>query len=188
MSNCAFSKRRRAPPPAEEAGDRRETFHLSARPIRQSARLGKRTCLAARFPSRAALVMPQKRNPLGLENVLRATGEVSGKAVTYLIESQNFWSGSGVYKSATPIEVTRASGEMYQATADVLGALVFYPDRALERVNEDYGATTELADELQRDENVPFRVGHHFASELVTFGRANNLKPAQLPYAEAQTD
>ena len=131
-------------------------------------------------------IMPQKRNPLGLENVLRATGEVSGKAVTYLIESQNFPSGSGVYKGATPIEVTRASGEMYQATADVLGALVFYPDRALERVNEDYGATTELADELQRDENVPFRVGHHFASELVTFGRANNLKPAQLPYAEAQ--
>jgi argininosuccinate lyase len=75
---------------------------------------------------------------------------------------------------------------MYQATADVLEALVFYPDRALERVNEDYGTTTELADELQRDENVPFRVGHHFASELVTFGRANNLKPAQLPYAEAQ--
>ena len=85
-------------------------------------------------------------------------------------------------RQAGLIEVTRASGEMFQATADVLGALVFYPDRALECVNEDYGATTELADELQRDENVPFRVGHHFASEFVTFGRANNLKPAQLPY------
>ncbi|HEX3990523.1 MAG TPA: argininosuccinate lyase, partial [Acetobacteraceae bacterium] len=33
---------------------------------------------------------------------------------------------------------------------------------------------------------VPFRAGHHFASDLVSFGRANQLRPGEIPYAEAQ--
>ena len=39
---------------------------------------------------------------------------------------------------------------------------------------------------MQREADVPFRVGHHFASELVNFGRAHDLKPSDIPYAEAQ--
>ena len=38
----------------------------------------------------------------------------------------------------------------------------------------------------QRDADVPFRVGRHFASDLVTYGRGNALRPSQIPFAVAQ--
>jgi argininosuccinate lyase len=63
---------------------------------------------------------------------------------------------------------------------------MFRPDRALDEVNSDYSTTTELADTLQREADVPFRIGHHFASELVNFGRGHHLRASEIPYAEAQ--
>jgi argininosuccinate lyase len=44
---------------------------------------------------------------------------------------------------------------------------------------------TEVADMLMRDCDVPFRIGHHFASELTTYGRGHNLVPRDIPYQEA---
>jgi argininosuccinate lyase len=64
--------------------------------------------------------------------------------------------------------------------------MTFKPDRALDEVNSDYSTTTELADTLQREANVPFRIGHHFTSELVNYGRAHHLRASQIPFTEAQ--
>lgn len=67
----------------------------------------------------------------------------------------------------------------------VLKSLVISPTRALEELNSDWTASQELADVLMRKYKVPFRVGHHFASEVVEFARAHEIKPLDFPYAQA---
>jgi argininosuccinate lyase len=68
----------------------------------------------------------------------------------------------------------------------ILNELVISPQRALEELNSDWTASQELADGLMRNHKLPFRAGHHFASEIVDYAKANNIRPADFPYAEAQ--
>jgi argininosuccinate lyase len=75
---------------------------------------------------------------------------------------------------------------LYAHADAVVRTMMFRPERALDEVNSDYSTTTELADTLQREADVPFRIGHHFASELVNFGRGHRLRASEIPYAEAQ--
>ena len=37
-----------------------------------------------------------------------------------------------------------------------------------------------------RDAKLPFRVGHHVASEIVEYARAHDIKPLDFPYDQAQ--
>jgi argininosuccinate lyase len=75
---------------------------------------------------------------------------------------------------------------LFAHAESVIRTMRFRPERALDEVNSDYSTTTELADTLQRDADVPFRIGHHFASELVNYGRGHRLRASQIPYSEAQ--
>ncbi len=68
----------------------------------------------------------------------------------------------------------------------VMKALVISPDRALEELNSDWTASQELADLLMRKYKLPFREGHHFASEVVEYARQNNIKPLDFQYADAR--
>lgn len=131
-------------------------------------------------------IMPQKRNPTALVELRQQASTIVGQAMTYTVQSHNVAQGMEDYKADTPSQVLRASAAMYGAVVKLVAALVFNEDRALDEVNAEYSTTTELADTLQRVADVPFRVGHHFASELVNYGRSRNLRPAQIPYDEAR--
>jgi argininosuccinate lyase len=138
-------------------------------------------------------IMPQKRNPSGLVFLRAQASTVLGHAQTFLTVAHNVSAGMSDYKpfinplqGDQPNSVLRELTALYGNFAAVLKTLVFNEQRALAEVEADYSTTTELADTLQRVADVPFRVGHHFASELVNYGRGSNLKPADIPYAEAQ--
>jgi argininosuccinate lyase len=131
-------------------------------------------------------IMPQKRNPVALNDVRIRASEVLGSAATYLFKAHNVPHGVPDYKGNDPAQTLARASDMLGKLTAVVKQLTFNAARALEEVNADYATTTELADILQRDADVPFRVGHHFASDLVTYGRSNSLRPTQIPFAAAQ--
>jgi argininosuccinate lyase len=63
--------------------------------------------------------------------------------------------------------------------------IVVNEERALAEVHADYSTTTEIADALLQRADVPFRIGHHFASKLTDYGRGRGLRLQEIPYAEA---
>jgi argininosuccinate lyase len=131
-------------------------------------------------------IMPQKRNPSGLVHLRRLASTVAAAASVFAFQAHNVPSGMHDYKPDGPDAMLEDATRMLADFAALLPEFRLDADRALEEVNADYSTTTALADVLQRDADVPFRAAHHFASELVTFGRANRLRPAAIPLAEAQ--
>jgi len=67
----------------------------------------------------------------------------------------------------------------------VMDALTVNAKRSLEELEDDWTTSTELAEVLQKDYQIPFRVGHGFASSIVTYARANGFRPRDFPYAKA---
>jgi len=130
--------------------------------------------------------MPQKRNP----GLLNRTRQDASTAVTLAmgvaIQMHNITPGMPDPKEVEANAAMIRSGvAVLKDLNKVLKSLVISPARALEELNSDWTASQELADVLMRKYKVPFRVGHHFASEVVEFARARDIKPLDFPYAEA---
>ena len=136
-------------------------------------------------------IMPQKRNPSGLVYLRAEASTVIGEAGTFALIAHNVEPGMSDYKDfgnpkQYPDVLLSDMAALYAHGDAVVRTMVFRPARALDEVNSDYSTTTELADTLQREADVPFRIGHHFASELVNYGRAHHLRESQIPFVEVQ--
>lgn len=130
--------------------------------------------------------MPQKQNPGLVMGVRSKASDVIAAANWVTMRAHNVPPGMVDYKNAWESPKTFVlTVEMLNQYAAVLKALSIDPRRALEELNSDWTTSSELADTLQRVNQIPFRVGHHFASEVVTHAKANNLRPAEFPYAQA---
>ena len=131
--------------------------------------------------------MPQKRNP-GLMNNCRAdasdvVGEMAAAAARIHNLVPGMVDGKNVAKNGRMMD---AAVGMFSRFLKVLCALRINPDRALEELNSDWTASQEVADVLMREYKLPFRVGHHVASHIVTYARNNNLSPTNFPYEQVK--
>lgn len=130
--------------------------------------------------------MPQKRNPGLLNDTRRDASTAISLAMGSVLRAHNIPPGMVDAKSATDNSaMTDKAISVLKGFCKILSSLVVDPDRALEECNSDWTASQELADRLMREHGVPFRVGHHFASEVVSFAKKRGLTPLTFPYAEA---
>lgn len=131
--------------------------------------------------------MPQKRNP----GILNSTRSDASQAITLAMgpvwQTHNITPGMTDPKDVdNNTDVVDAGIGVLSEFDDVLKALRINPDRALEELNSDWTASQEVADILMRDHGLPFREGHHVASEIVSLARQKGIGPLDFPYAEAQ--
>ena len=131
--------------------------------------------------------MPQKRNPGLLNNTRRDASTAISLAMGVVIQAHNITPGMPDPKEVRPNAAMVSSAVGVLRNWDrTLGALVISPERALEELNSDWTASQEIADVLMRKHKLPFRVGHHIASEIVDDAKAKDIKPLDFPYAEAR--
>lgn len=129
--------------------------------------------------------MPQKRNPGIMINTRIAASKVIGDANTVVLYAHNITPGMTDPKS--PVNNSAMASDaanMLKLFRRVLKALKINPQRALEELNNDWTASQEVADVMMRKYGLPFRVGHHFSSALVSYGRAHDIKPSDFPYEQ----
>jgi argininosuccinate lyase len=129
-------------------------------------------------------IMPQKRNPAALEQLRTQSSIMVGEMQTVFLLSHNNRTGMFDSRSYDPVPSERPL-QVFELFRQVLDGLVVDKDRALAEVNADYSTTSEIADALLRTADVPFRIGHHYASTLTNYGRSQGLKLNEIPYAEA---
>jgi argininosuccinate lyase len=131
--------------------------------------------------------MPQKRNPGLLIRTRTDASATIAQAEGVVLEAHNLTPGMSDPKDQrTNSEMIDSGIAALKSWQTVMNALVINPDRALEELNSDWTASQEVADVLMRKYKLPFRVGHHFASNVVEYARQKDIKPLDFPYADAQ--
>lgn len=133
-------------------------------------------------------IMPQKQNPDGINNARAYASSAIGDATKYMVESAKQESGSFDVELNDSVDSSLANtAKALKETKKMFGVFIFYPDRAMNIVLDDYATATELANTLQRVANVPFKDSHDFVTDLVQFGRVNNLRPTDIKYSDFLT-
>ena len=129
-------------------------------------------------------IMPQKRNPAALEQLRAQASLMLADMHSLVLVSHNTRTGMFDYRSYDPVPCGRPL-QVFRLLAQVVGSLVVNKARALEEVRADYSTATELADALMQKCDVPFRIGHHFASRLTDYGRGKGVALKDISYSEA---
>lgn len=115
-------------------------------------------------------IMPQKRNPVGLEHVRSHTGRTIGKLSAFYstVKGVPFGDVNDAGPDIQPImrEVCGDSAAIIRLLTGVLESMEVNERLLFERASKGFSAITELADNIARNGH-PFRVAHKIAASVV---------------------
>jgi len=130
--------------------------------------------------------MPQKRNPGILNSCRGDASTLLGMSMEAAFRSHNIPAGMADGRLNGRRDLMPQGTKVLSGLDRILNNLVIKPERSLEELDLDWTCSQEIADELMKNHGIPFRTGHHFASEIVTYARANNITPKDFAYDKAQ--
>lgn len=130
--------------------------------------------------------MPQKRNPGLINNTRSKASTLIGDCTGAVVRAHNVPTGMTDTRGVHLNRIVREAAELLTDFHAVLQALRVDASRALEELNLDWTAAQEVADELMREYDIPFRIGHHVVSEMVGYARQHGIHPLDFPHAEAE--
>jgi argininosuccinate lyase len=129
-------------------------------------------------------IMPQKRNPVGLEHARAIGSKAVGQAVAIVLATHNTPFGDIVdtEDDLQPLVFTmfRDAIRAVRLVSSAMACARFDTERMARRASEGWISVTELADTLARDHDVPFKAGHAIASRLLARASAGGERPADL--------
>jgi argininosuccinate lyase len=132
--------------------------------------------------------MPQKRNPGLLNDTRRDASTSIALAIGPLIRAHNITPGMGDAKDQkTNSDMVKSAIRFLQGFDKIMNGMVISQERALEELNSDWTASQELADVLMSKYKLPFRLGHHFASEVVDQAKTKGIKPLDFSFEDAKS-
>ena len=130
--------------------------------------------------------MPQKKNPGILNSTRRDASTAISLAMGTIMRTHNTPSGMTDGRSWDDnAEMVEACVKTLRNFNKILNGLVINKARALDELNSDWTASQEVADRLMKNYGLPFRIGHHFASKMVSFAKLKGFTPLTFPYDEA---
>jgi argininosuccinate lyase len=116
-------------------------------------------------------IMPQKRNPVGLEHARAIASKALGQASAIVLAVHNTPFGDIVdtEDDLQPLvsQMFRDAARTVSLVAAAMAEAEFEVAKLAERAGQNWITITELADTLARDHDLPFKAGHAIAARLI---------------------
>jgi argininosuccinate lyase len=126
-------------------------------------------------------IMPQKRNPVGLEHARAIGSKALGQATAIMLATHNTPFGDIVDTEDDLQPLVRQffhdAARAVALVAAAMGGAEFNVEKLAERAGQSWITVTELADTIVREQGLPFKAAHTIAARLVAGSRAQPERP-----------
>jgi argininosuccinate lyase len=125
-------------------------------------------------------IMPQKKNPVVLENTKAYAAEAIGNLVSTITSTKGVAYTNTMDKILIPPTAVNTAVGTTKCMAGLASTLITKQERMTQLLREGYSTMTELADTLVRKHNIPFRTAHDIVVDVITKAMNENMKAEDI--------